>query len=100
MKRYRLTPRALQDLDAIADYSLKEWGERQTLKYISEIEDRLVWLGEHPLLGRAREDIGPNYRSFRQGSHIIFYLIGEELITIIGIPHAAMDIQAHFESPD
>ena len=51
MPGFRLTPRAVADLDAIA-----------------------------------------GYRSYLEGSHIIFYVVDEEYVDIIGIPHQSMDI--------
>lgn len=95
--RFRVTPRALKDLDAIADYTLQTWGERQTEKYLSDIEARFRALAEHPYLGRARDEVGPGYRSHPHGAHVIFYLITPDGVSIIGVPHGAMDIDAYFE---
>ncbi len=44
-----------------------------------------------------RDEAHPGYRSFRQGAHIVFYLIAEDAIDVIGVPHAAMDVEAYFE---
>jgi toxin ParE1/3/4 len=94
---FRLTPRALRDLDAIADYTLSRWGERQAAKYVVELEQRFVWLAAHPHAGRARDEIGEGYRSYPHGAHVIFYIsLGAE-IAIIGVPHGAMDVEAYFD---
>ena len=97
MKRFRLTPRALRDLDGIADHSLKTWGEAQTTRYLEALDERFQWLADNPLLGHVRDEIASGYRSFRQGSHIVFYVIEGDDVHIIGVPHAAMDIDAYFE---
>lgn len=34
----------------------------------------------------------PGYRSVPEGSHIIFYVVTDEYVDIIGIPHKSMDI--------
>jgi toxin ParE1/3/4 len=94
---YRLTPRALADLEQIADYSLEARGEAQTERYLEAIMQRLQWLTDNPLLGKPRDEIAPGYRSFRQGSYIVFYVMAAGDIHIIGVPHAAMDVDAHFE---
>lgn len=96
---YRLTPHALKDLDEIADYSLANWGERQTEFYLSNLERRFEWLGKHPQAGRPRDDIGAGYCSYRQGSHLIFYIVENSTVAIIGVPHGAMDIDAFFDTP-
>lgn len=100
MSGFRLTPRALRDLDAIADYTLAAWGERQTEKYLGELEQRFRWLAQSPHLGRARDEIGEGYRSYPHRAHVIFYLIEGDEIAIIGVPHGAMDIEAYFEAPE
>ncbi|GAM97976.1 parE toxin protein [alpha proteobacterium U9-1i] len=96
MKRIRLTPRALQDLDDIADYSLVAWGERQTAQYLADFEKRFQWLAENALLGRSRDEVAPGYRSIRQGSHLIFYVTEGETVVVIGVPHMSRDIEAYF----
>jgi toxin ParE1/3/4 len=100
VKQFRVTPRALEDLDAIADYTLATWGERQTEKYLSELQRRFQWLAEHPNIGRARDEIGKGFRSYPHGAHVIFYLIEADRIAIIGVPHGSMDIEAYFKSPE
>ena len=92
--RYRLTPLALSDLDAIADYSLDRWGPDQTQMYLQQIADRFQWLAEKPGLGRVRDEVAQGYRSFPEGKHVIFYICLDDGIAIIGVPHAAMDVTA------
>lgn len=95
MASYRLTPRALSDLDAIADYSLEHWGPKQTQASLEKIADRFQWLADNPNLGRNRDDVAEGYRGFPEGKHVIFYIIVPEAIAIIGVPHAAMDITTY-----
>ena len=92
--RYRLTPRALNDLDAIADYSLDRWGPCQTEDYLRLMADRFQWLAENPSIGRPRDDVADGYRSFPEGKHVVFYVVMPEEIAIIGVPHSAMDVTA------
>lgn len=95
MTSFRLTPRALADLDAIADYTLEKWGAAQMESYLRALDDRFQRLADNPMLGRERNNVGRGYRSFRQGAHLIFYLVLENEIQIIGVPHASMDIDAY-----
>ena len=94
---FRLTPRAAADLNRIAAYSLRNWGRRQTIAYLKALNDRFVWLAEYPEVGRARPEVLPELRSFREGSHIIFYRARKTVIEIIGVPHMSMDIDSYFE---
>ena len=94
---FRVTPRAAADLNHIAVYTLRNWGRRQATAYLKALNDRFVWLAEYPDIGRARPEILPELRSFREGSHIIFYRARGTSIEIIGVPHMSMDIDSYFE---
>jgi toxin ParE1/3/4 len=50
------------------------------------------------LLGRSRDEIAPGYRSYPHELHVIFYLIREGGIDIIGVPHQAMDLPRHLKT--
>ena len=94
--RYRLTPRAAADLDLIADYTRRRWGRSQMITYLKALTDRFGWLAENPKIGRVRPGLLAELRSFREGSHIIFYRESETGIEIIGVPHMSMDVDACF----
>ena len=95
--RYRITPRAFKDLKAIAHYSLANWGVLQRDAYLDDLEQRFTWLAENPQAGKQRTDVCDGYRSYLQGAHIIFYIVREDVIDIIGVPHQSMDIEGYFE---
>jgi toxin ParE1/3/4 len=94
----RVTPRALADLDAIAGWSLRQWGDARTEIYLRDLADRFDWLAANPQLGRDRAEVGAGYRSFPQGRHVVFYVAVPEGIAIIGVPHQAMDVADYFDS--
>ncbi len=94
---FRITPRAFEDLKNIGRYTLRQWGRDQRDVYLRELDARFAWLARHPLSGRKREEVAPGYRSFPHEAHIIFYLIREGGIEIIGLPHQAMDIPGYFD---
>ena len=97
MAKYHLTPRALKDLDAIADYSLNRWGTQRTRDYLRALTDRMKWLADSPDLGKIRNEIAAGYRCFGEGRHLIFYVKSGEDISIIGVPHASMDIETYLK---
>ena len=92
----RVTPRAKIDLLEIAKYTELTWGKLQRNKYLKNLDARFSWLSKNPLLGKHRIDVHPLYYSFPEGQHVIFYLIRDSSIDIIGIPHKDMDILSHF----
>ena len=98
MPGYRVTPGALEDLKNIGRYTEQQWGKRQRNTYLRALEKRIVWLAENPQLGKYRKDVAEGYYSFPQGEHVVFYMIGEKGIDIIGIPHKEMDIITYFST--
>lgn len=95
-RKVRVTPRAREDLKNIGRYTERTWGQGQRNSYLKSIEVRFQWLAENPLLGKHRTDICEGYYSFPEGQHVVFYLIGNNAIDIIGIPHKDMDIISYF----
>lgn len=96
MTRFHITPRAARDLDAIAQWTLQHWGAARMEQYLRSLNDRFHWLARNPVAGRARDDVREGYRSFPEGQHVVFYVIRDDAIAIIGIPHQAMDIGSLF----
>ena len=96
MSRFRITPRARDDLKNIGRYTERKWGKTQRNIYLYDLEKRFRWLAENPQLGKHRLDVTEGYYSFPQGEHVIFYLLGQEIIEIIGVPHKEMDIVSYF----
>lgn len=95
-KQVRVTPQAQEDLLNIGLYTERTWGKMQRVRYLKNMEARFEWLAENPMLGKHRFDINEGYYSFPEGKHIIFYLITNFSIDIIGIPHKEMDIINYF----
>jgi toxin ParE1/3/4 len=95
MRRFVLTPWASDDLKEIGRYSERNWGRKQRNQYLRDLAKRFIWLAENPNLGRHRTDINPEYYSFPEGQHIIFYQIMTDHIIIIGILHNRMDVASH-----
>jgi len=58
--QFRLTARAVADLDEIADYTMEEWGPAQMGDYLRSLNKRFDWLARNPLAGRQRYDIHPD----------------------------------------
>ena len=96
MTTFNITPRAARDLDAIANWTLRQWGADRMEQYLNRLADRFQWLAVNPAAGRARDDVAVGYRSFPEGQHVVFYINQGDAIAIIGIPHQAMDMGGFF----
>jgi toxin ParE1/3/4 len=88
--RFRVTPRARDDLQSIGRYTEQVWGRNQRNAYLKDIASRFYWLAEHPELGKRRDEIGEGFYSFPQGHHVVFYVISTGFIDIIGVSHKEM----------
>ncbi|HTY50109.1 MAG TPA: type II toxin-antitoxin system RelE/ParE family toxin, partial [Steroidobacteraceae bacterium] len=62
MTEYRLSPAAQDDLDGIFDYTVKEWGLTQAVRYTQAIETACAASAEAPLQGQDCGHIRPGYR--------------------------------------
>ncbi|MFV1984538.1 MAG: type II toxin-antitoxin system RelE/ParE family toxin [Thiohalomonadales bacterium] len=97
--KYRITPRALDDLKNIGRYTEQNWGKVQRDLYLKNLEKRFNWLADSPGLGKHRPEINKDFYSYPQGMHVVFYLLHTDYIDIIGVPHKDMDIISYFQ-PD
>jgi toxin ParE1/3/4 len=96
-ERFNLTPRAKEDLRGIWLYTIEVWDEAQADQYITQLYERFELLADQPHIGKHRTDICEGYYCFPQGSHQVFYLIVDDKISIIGVPHKDMDVVSFFE---
>jgi toxin ParE1/3/4 len=92
MRKVRLTPAAKGQLKSIWQYTFETWGEQKADAYLAEIEAKLNMIAENPELGRERPEIKPGYHSIKVNRHIVFYLLGEKHIDVIGVLHERMDV--------
>ena len=96
MNDFRILPRALADLTDIGRYTQGQWGKQQRDSCLRELDSRFQWLADNPKLGKHRPDVKHGYYCYQQNSHIVFYLIREGGVDIIGIPHKVMDVGDYF----
>ncbi len=90
MAALQLSPRARADLLSIGEYTLRIWGEAQTIRYVNKLEDCMEQLARHPLLGRACDEILPGLRRMEEGRHVIFYRTKKRGILVYRILHQSM----------
>ena len=95
-RTYRITPRAAEDIRSIGRYTQTTLGRKQRDRYLCALDKRFAWLTENPKMGKPRTDIKNGYYSFPEGAHVVFYLVREDGIDIIGIPHQHMDVINYF----
>jgi toxin ParE1/3/4 len=92
---FRLTARPRKDLVSIGCCTSKRWGKAQRDRYLAALDDRFRGLAENPRVGRARPEIGNDVYSSREGAHVVFHVVRETGIELVGVPHQAMAFVTH-----
>ena len=96
MTNFRIKVAAREDLKSIARYTEEHWGREKRNNYLHDIDHAFQQLASNNKLGKRCDHIRAGYRSFPIGSHIIFYLIGDdEMVEIIRVLHERMDVSVH-----
>lgn len=94
MAKVILRQEAINDLNAIWDYTFEEWSESQADKYYSTLKLDCMQIGENPKIGKVYDWIKKNLLGLRSGRPIIFYQpIAKDEIEIIRILHEQMDVE-------
>ena len=93
MAEYRLSDRAVADLNAIYDYSQTRFGTYQADAYHAGIERTFGLLADFPRIGLPADELSAGYRRFRFQSHYIFYTEEADHIVIRVIFHTAQDLR-------
>jgi toxin ParE1/3/4 len=98
MNRTRFSPAAQDDLSAIWDYTVHNWGVAQAERYILGIREACEALADGRRKGRNADNIRPGYRKLTVGSHVLFFRVtGGGEIDVVRILHQRMDVAGHFE---
>jgi toxin ParE1/3/4 len=91
----KFTPVARDDLENIWEFIAKENLSAAT-RVAQILMQKCSLLAENPLLGRQREELAANLRSFPVRSYVIFYRVSTDNLEIIRILNAAQDIDSAF----
>ena len=81
--RYRLTPRALADLDDIWRFSAETWSIEQADRYVVELVRMFEAIAAMPTLARERSEFTPPVRIHVHESHLIVYTVAEDHVAIL-----------------
>lgn len=94
-KTYRVYPKAIDDLESIYFYSIKEFGRKKATSYIIAIEKGFQFLVSNPEISRKCDYIRKDLRALNVGSHIIFFKITDYGVAVIRVLHKSMDFERH-----
>ena len=92
MPMYRLSEAAQHDLREIRRYTRETWGVVQAKAYLVELMAAFTKLARRPQLGRRRDDLDLELRSFLAGHHLVFFQEVSSGIEGIHVLHSSMDV--------
>lgn len=95
MARYRISPLAEQDLEAIGDFIAQD-NPHRAITFIVELRNQCSKIAANPKACRLRPELGTNIRSFAYGNYVIFFQENPDTICIVRMLHGAMDIENRF----
>ena len=96
MSRVVRRPRAAEDIEEIWDYIAGD-NLHAADRWLDQLDRQFQLLAEHPLLGRAREELAAGIRSFPFGRYVIFYSQVDGGIDVVRVLHSARDLSEQFE---
>ena len=92
VKKIRLTDRSLNDLSAIQNFSIEQWGNRVANKYIQAIEDSLLLIQCNPDLLQHVEGFPDSLLFYRVKKHVLVFYRQDNIVVLVTVIHSSMDI--------
>jgi len=98
MAMYKLTMDAQADLIKIRQYTLLQWGNKQSELYLSELQQTIILLSKAPEMGKKRPDVSEHTFSFPHASHVIYYVLHNDYLLVFAVLHKSMVPNNHLEN--
>lgn len=86
---------AKDDIDQINLYTLTTWGEQQLAVYASLLDEAFCEIAENPEIGRRREGLPKQFKGYKVGKHVVFYLVRDNTVFVVRVLHSSMDFANH-----
>ena len=88
---YRLTPKAILDLEDIWRYTAENWSIDQVDRYVGSLTGAFDTIAAMPEIARERLEFTPAVRIHVIGRHLIIYQLVTDHVVIIRILGASQD---------
>jgi toxin ParE1/3/4 len=95
--RFRLSHRALQDIEDIREFTVERWGRGQWVSYFAGLSEAFERIAADPACGRPRYSMRKGMRSLLYQKHVIFFETPEEpggRISILRVVHERRNFAA------
>ena len=93
---YRLSPKARADMETVWLYSLGQWGQKQTERYVDDLTEAFEFLAERPSAGVGCDNIRVGYRKHPVIRHVIYYRKTNYGVEVMRVLHNQMLATRHF----
>lgn len=93
IRTYKISKKAVSDLEEIWLYTVEKWSTDQADRYYNLIIDEINYICKNSDAGKSMEHVRKGYRASKVKSHLIFYKISNDIIEIVRILHERMDIE-------
>lgn len=94
VSKYRISKKAIEDLNSIWIYTFNKWSKEQADRYYRLIIEEIKLVSKNFMLGKTAEHTRKNYRVTKIKSHLIFYRKTDcDIVEIVRILHHRMDIK-------
>lgn len=98
IENYRISKKAIEDLNDIWAYTFYKWSKEQADRYYDLIIKEIEFIADNFMTGKSVEQTRKNYRVTKVKSHLIFYRkVENETVEIVRILHQRMDIKKRLE---
>lgn len=93
MAAFKLTNKAVEDLNQIWEYTIYKWSEQQADNYYNLLLKGCQNIADSPNLGKIYDGVRPDLLGFKTNRHIIFYRKSSGYVEITRILHEQMDLK-------
>lgn len=92
--QYRISHKAIEDLNKIWLYTFHKWSKEQADRYYNLIIEEIEFISNNFMTGKSAEQTRKNYRVTKIKSHLIFYRkVENDIVEVVRILHQQMDIK-------
>ncbi|SOC83385.1 toxin ParE1/3/4 [Ensifer adhaerens] len=98
--RYRLTPQAISDLEAIWAYGAEVWSVEQAEAYTDELTRIFNLIATFPEIAREYREFSTPVRVHTHRTHIVIYVTQSDYVLIVRILGGRQDWQKILASID
>ena len=96
MARYRVSPKAQQDISEIGEFISRDNPVR-ALSFVRELRAKIALTAETPLAYRERTELRLGIRASRHGVYLIFFRLEEAQVEVLRVWHGARDMSELFQ---